>query len=214
MKLFLCGLQNYIFDSFSATAKQNPTKLDKQENSLSSNQVCVFRADQKNKMATLISDCLRHTKFNEHNDLNQVVNFLFQVCVFQSDQKTKTATLISYLLRHFQLLRNCWMDFNEILAESKNSTSFTMICIFESIGKLRWLPWLLIDWDIFERNSTKLDRKQVLKVLYQVCVFRTVHKTKMAALAPIGGDIFGFPFANAEWNSMKLDKKQDLDFLY
>ena len=34
-----------------------------------------------------------------------------------------------------------------------------------------------------ERNSTKLDRKQDLKVLYQVCVFQADGKNKMAALA-------------------------------
>ena len=34
-----------------------------------------------------------------------------------------------------------------------------------------------------ERNSTKLDRKQHLNVLYQVCVFQADRKNKMAALA-------------------------------
>ena len=34
-----------------------------------------------------------------------------------------------------------------------------------------------------ERNLTKLDRKQVLNVLYQVCVFRADPKNNMAALA-------------------------------
>ena len=41
----------------------------------------------------------------------------------------------------------------------------------------RWPPWPLIGWDIFdfssetaEQNSTKLDRKQDLNVLYQFCV--------------------------------------------
>ena len=34
-----------------------------------------------------------------------------------------------------------------------------------------------------ERNSTNLDRKQNLNVLFQVCVFRTYRKTKMAILA-------------------------------
>ena len=34
-----------------------------------------------------------------------------------------------------------------------------------------------------ERNLTKLDRKQDLNVLYQVCVFRADRKNKMAALA-------------------------------
>ena len=54
--------------------------------------------------------------------------------------------------------------------------SSTKIVFFEPIGKTRWPPWPLIGWDIFnfcsetaERNSTKLDRKKDLNVLYQVC---------------------------------------------
>ena len=61
---------------------------------------------------------------------------------------------------------------------------------FGPIGKTRWPPWPLIGWDIFtfssetaERNSTKLDRKQDLNALYQVCVFWADRKNKMAALA-------------------------------
>ena len=56
---------------------------------------------------------------------------------------------------------------------------------FRLIGKTRWPPWPLIGWDIFdfssetaEQNSTKLDRKQDLNVLYQVCVFRADRKNK------------------------------------
>ena len=65
------------------------------------------------------------------------------------------------------------------LTESKPSTSSTKFVFFGPIGKTRWPPWPLIGWDIFDFssetagwNSTKLDRKQDLKVLYQVCVFR------------------------------------------
>ena len=61
---------------------------------------------------------------------------------------------------------------------------------FGRIGKTRWLPLPLIGWDIFhfssktaEWNSTQLDRKQDLNVLYQICVFRADWKIKMAALA-------------------------------
>ena len=64
------------------------------------------------------------------------------------------------------------------------------VCVFVPIGKIRWLPWPLIGWDIFnfssetaERNSMKLDRKQDLNVLYQFCVFWADRKNKMAALA-------------------------------
>ena len=68
--------------------------------------------------------------------------------------------------------------------------SSTKFVFFRWIGKTRWPPWTLIGWDIFhfssetaERNSMKLDRKQDLNVLYQVCIFRADQKTKMAALA-------------------------------
>ena len=72
---------------------------------------------------------------------------------------------------------------------SKISMSSTMFVFFGPIGKTRWPPWPLIGWDIVdfsetaERNSTKLDRKQDLNVLYKVCVFRGDRKNKMAALA-------------------------------
>ena len=76
------------------------------------------------------------------------------------------------------------------LTGSKISTSSTKFVFFGPIGKTRWPPWPLIGWDIFnfssetaEQNSMKLDRKQDLNVLYQVCVFRADRKNKMAALA-------------------------------
>ena len=76
------------------------------------------------------------------------------------------------------------------LTGSKISTSSTKFVFFGPIGKTRRPPWPLIGWDIFdfssetiEWNSTKLDRKQDLNVLYQVCVFQADRKNKMAALA-------------------------------
>ena len=67
--------------------------------------------------------------------------------------------------------------------------SSTKFVFFGPIGKTRWPPWPLIGWDLFdffsetvEQNSTKLDRKQDLNVLYEVCDFRTDRKNKMAAL--------------------------------
>ena len=76
------------------------------------------------------------------------------------------------------------------LIGSKISTPSTKFVFFWPIGKTRWPPWPLIGWDIFdfssetaEPNSAKLDRKQDLNALYQVCVFRADRKNKMAALA-------------------------------
>ena len=107
------------------------------------------------------------------------------------------------------------------LTVSKISTSFTKFVFFEQIGKTRWLPCPLIGWHIFdffsetaERNSTKLDRKQDLNVLYQVCIFRADQKNKMAALASDWLHIFDFFSVTAERNSTKLDRKQDLNVLY
>ena len=76
------------------------------------------------------------------------------------------------------------------LIGNKISMSSTKFVFFGPIEKTRWPPWLLIDWDIFdfssvtaEQNSKKLDRKQDLNVLYQVCVFRADQNNKMAAPA-------------------------------
>ena len=76
------------------------------------------------------------------------------------------------------------------LTGSKISTSSTKFVFFGPIDKTRWPPWPLIGWDIFdlssgiaEQNSTKLDRKRDLNVLYHVCVFRADRKNKMAGLA-------------------------------
>ena len=73
---------------------------------------------------------------------------------------------------------------------SKISTSYTKFVFFRPIGNQRWPSWSLIGWYILdfssattERNATILDRKQGLKVLYQVCVFRTDRKSKMATMA-------------------------------
>ena len=142
---------------------------------------CPYRAH----MGTIVTALL--TKLYRKVDLN----VLYQVCVFRADQKNKMAALASDWLRHFRLLLwNRWTEFNEILTGSKISTSSTKFVFFGPIGKTRWPPWLLIGWDISdfssetaERNSTKLDRKQDLNVLYQVCVFRADRKNEMAALA-------------------------------
>ena len=100
------------------------------------------------------------------------------------------AALASDLLRHFRLLLwNRWTEFKETCQEASSQRPLQSLC-FGPIAKTTWRPWPLIGWDIFyfssetaERNSMKLDRKQDLNVLYQVCVFRADRKNKMAVLA-------------------------------
>ena len=74
--------------------------------------------------------------------------------------------------------------------EARSQRPLPSLCSFGPIEKKSWPPRPLIGWDIFdfssestERNSKKLDRKQDLNVLYQVCVFRTDLKNKITVLA-------------------------------
>ena len=99
--------------------------------------------------------------------------------------------------------------------------SSTKFVFFGPIGKTRWLPWPLIGWEIFdfssettERNSTKLDGKQDLNVLHQVCVFWAHRKNRWPPWPLICWDIFDFSSETTELNSTKLDRKQDLNILY
>ena len=157
-------------------------------------------------------------------DSKQDLNVHYQVCVFWADRKNKMAALASDWRRHFRLLLwNCWTEFNEIWQEGRSQRPLptTKFLFFGPIGKTRRPPWPLIGWDIFnfssetaEQNSTKLDRKQGLNVLYHVCLFRADRKTRWPPWPLIGWDIFDFSSETAERNSTKLDRKQDLNIFY
>ena len=185
-----------IFDFSSETAKRNSMQLDRRQDLNVLFQVCVLRADRKNKMAALASDWLRHfwllwnslTKFNETWKESRSHSHLPSLC-FRVDGKNKMAALASeWLAETFSTSPLNGIQRN--LTGSKISTSFTKFVFCRSIGKTKWPSWPLIGWDIFdfssettEQNSTKLDNRQDLNVLYQVCVFRADRKNKMAALA-------------------------------
>ena len=188
-----------IFDFSSETAEWNSTKLDRKQDLNVLYQVCVFRADRKNKMATLGSDWLRHfrlllwnhwTEFNETWQEARSQRPLPSLCFSGRSEKQDGGPGL-WLAETFST--SPLKPLNGIqrnLTGSKISTSSTKFVFFRPIGKTRWPPWPLIGWDIFdfssetiERNSTKLDRKQDLNVLYQVCVFRADRKNKMAVLA-------------------------------
>ena len=77
------------------------------------------------------------------------------------------------------------------LTESQFSTSSTKFVFFSGWSKKQygrpglWLAETYFDFssETAERNSAKLDRKQDLNVLYQVCVFRAEKWIKIATLA-------------------------------
>ena len=189
-----------------------------------------FSGWSENKMAALASDWRRHfrlllwnrwTEFNETwqeaRSQRPLPSLYFSGWSEKQDGRPGLWLTETFSTSPLKPLNGIQQN----LTGSKISTSSTKFVFFGLIGKTRWPPWPLIGWDIFdfssetaERNSTKLDRKQDLNVLYQVCVFRTDRKNKTAALPLIGWDIFNFSSETAEQNSMKFDRKQDLNVLY
>ena len=122
-------------------------------------------------------------------DRKQDLNVLYQVCVFRADRKTRWPPGL-WLAETFST--SPLKPLNGIqwnLTGSKISRSSTKFVFFGPIGKTGWPPWPLISWDILdfssktaERNSTKLDKKKDLNVLYKVCVFWADQKNRMAGI--------------------------------
>ena len=220
-----------IFDFSSETAEQNSMKFDRKQDLIVLYQVCVFQADRKNKMATLASDWLRHfwlllwnrwTEFNETLLEARTQQPLPSLCFLGRSEKQdgRPGLWLAEKFSTSPLKPLNGIQWN--LIGSKISMSSTKFVFLGSIGKTRWRPLSLIGWDIFdsssetvEQNSTKLDRKQDLNVLYQVCCFFwPIGKTRWPPWPLIGWDIFDFSSETAERNSMKLDRKQDLNVLF
>ena len=188
-----------IFDFSSETTERNLTKLDRKQDLNVLYQVCVSQADRTKKMAALASDWLRHfqlllwkcwTEFNETWQEARSQRPLISLCLTGWSEKQNGCPGL-WLAETFSTSplkpRN---GIQQNLTGSKISTSSTKFVFFGPTGKTSWPPWPLIGRDIFDfssetavRNSMKLDWKQDLNVLYQVCVFRANQKNKMAVLA-------------------------------
>ena len=208
----------------------NSTKVDRKQDPNVLYQVCVFRADRKNKMAALASDWLRHfrlllwngwTEFNATWQEARSQRPLPSLCFSGRSEKQdgRPGLWLAETFSTSPLKPQNGIEWS--LTGSKILTSSTKFVFFGPIGKTRWPPWPLIGWDIFdfssetaERNSTKLDRKQDLNILYKACVFRADQKTRWPPWPLIGWDIFDFSSETVDQNSTKFDRKQDLNVLY
>ena len=182
------SLTFHIFDFSSETTEWNSTKLDRKQDLNVLYQVCVFWADRKNKMAAVASDWLRHfrlllwnrwTEFNETWEEARSRCPLPSLCFsgWSEKQDGRPGLWLAETFSTSPLEPLNGIQRN--LTGSKISTSSAKFVFFWPIRKTRWLPWPLIGWYIFdfssetaEQNSTKLDRKQDLNVLYKVCVLR------------------------------------------
>ena len=125
-------------------------------------------------------------------------------------------------LRHFRLLFwNRWIEFNETWQKATSQRPLPNLCFSGRSEKQDGRPGLWLAETFFdfssetaERNSTTLDRKQDLNVLYQVCVCRADRINKMAAVATDWLRHFRLSSETAEWNTTKLGRKQHLNVLY
>ena len=121
-----------IFDFFSETAEQNSTKLDRKRDPNVLYQICVFRADRKNKMAVPSCDWLRHFRlllWTEFNEIWQKARSRRLLPSLTHRLKNKVAALASDLLRHFRLLPgNRWTEFNKTWQKARSQRFLPSLC--------------------------------------------------------------------------------------
>ena len=126
---------NGIFYFPSETVERNSTKLNRKQDLNVCYQVCVFRADRKNKMAArplicwYIFDFLHcWGEFNESWQEARSQRPVPRLC-FRADRKNKMAALVSDLLRHFPLLLWIgWIEFHETWQELRSQRLLSSLC--------------------------------------------------------------------------------------
>ena len=91
-----------------------------------------------------------------------------------------------------------------------------LIACGPSVRRLAGVNFHIFDFfsEITERNYTKLERKQGLNILYQICVLVPIRKTRCPPWPLIDWDIFDFSFETTEQKLTKLDRKQDLNVVW
>ena len=211
-----------IFDYSYETAERNSTKLDRKQDLNILFQVCVFPANCKNKIAALAFDWLSHFRLLlwngwtiQWNLTGSKISTSSTKFVFFGPIGKQNGRPGLWLAETFSTSplkpRN---GIQRNLIGGKISTSSTKFVFFWAIGKTRLPRWPPIGLDIFdisyktpERNSTKLDKKQDLNVLYQGYVFWAIPKTKWLPWPLIRWDFFYFSSETAEQNSTKLWQK-------
>ena len=127
--------------------------------------------------------------FNSHNPLRGSEHRPWASCLGRSEKQVGRPSL--WLAETFStsslktLNRIYW-----ILTGSKNSTSSTKFVLLGQIGKMRWLSWSLIGWDIFDliplwncwtEFAKTWQEARTQHPLPCLC-FSAIWKTKMVAL--------------------------------
>ena len=138
---------------------------------------------------------LNETKRNLTESTN--LNVFYKVLCRSRSEKQDGRKGLCWLI-HFQLvLWNRRVEFNKTWQEARCQLPLPSLC-FSGQFQNEDSGLASVCWDIFdfsesaERNSMRLDRKQDFNILYQLCVFRTIRKTRWPLRPLIGWDIFDF----------------------
>ena len=120
---------------------------------------------------------------------------------------------------HFRLL--LWNGIQRILTGSKMSTSSTKLVLIGSFEKTRLPPglWLTATFSTsplkplngIQRN---LKGSKISTSSTNFVAFGPIGKTRWPPWPLIDWDIFDFSYVTANWNSTKLERKQDLNVLH
>ena len=145
-----------ILDFSSETTERNSTKCDRKQDLNVLYQVCVFRVDQKNKMAAIASDWQRYFQTFSSETAERKFNKTWQEARSQHPLPSLCFSSRSVSpglcwLRHFST--STLKPLNGIqrnLTGCKISTSSTKFVFVRLIGKTKWPPWPLIGWYIFD----------------------------------------------------------------
>ena len=161
--------------------------------------LCFSGQSGKNKIAAPAYDLLRHFQlflwncWIEFNKTWQEARSQHPLLGlhFSGRSEKQDSTLSSDWLRHFPLLLwNHWTECNETWQKASSQRPLPSLC-FSGWSKKQygrpslWLAETYFDFssETAKWNSAKIDRKQDLNVLYQVCVFRAEKWIKITTLA-------------------------------
>ena len=219
-----------IYDFSSETAERNSTKLDRKQDLNVLYQVCVFSADRKNKMAALASDWLsnfrlllwnRRTEFNKTWQEARSQRPLPSLCFLGRSEKQDGRPGLWLAETFSTSLWNRRMEFNKTWQEARSQRPLPSLCFLGRSEKQDGRPglWLAETFStsplkLLNEIQQNLTGSKISTSSIKFVFFGPIGKTRWPPRPLIGWDIFDFFSETAERNSMKLDRKQDLNVLY
>ena len=119
---------------------------------------------------------------------------------------------------HFRLLLwNRWMEFNEIWQEARSQRLLASLCFLGRSEEQDGRPGLWMAETFFtsplkllNRIQRNLSGSKISMSSTKFVFFRPIGKKKWPPWPLIGLDVFDFSSETAEWNSMRVERKQDL----